>query len=100
MGLLVITNFEPYGQCMKTTAKLITVGNSRGIRLPKKALEESGLTDEVELETGNNEIIIRSKRAIREGWEDAYAQMAKLGEDRLLLGEQPVSEWDKNEWQW
>lgn len=85
---------------MKTTAKIITIGNSRGIRLPKKALEESGLTDEVELETGNNELIIRSKRAIREGWEDAYIKMAQLGEDRLLLGEQPASEWDKNEWLW
>jgi antitoxin MazE len=85
---------------MKTTTKIIIVGNSRGIRLPKKALEESGLTDEVELETGKNEIIIRSKRTIREGWEEAYVQMAKLEEDRLLLGEQPPSDWDKDEWQW
>jgi antitoxin MazE len=85
---------------MRTTAKIISIGNSRGIRIPKKALEESGLTDEVELETGQNELIIRPKKAVREGWEDAYAQMARLGEDRLLLGEQPANDWDKNEWQW
>jgi antitoxin MazE len=85
---------------MKTTARIITIGNSRGIRLPKKALAESGLTDEVELETGDNELIIRSKKAIRHDWEDAYIQMAKLGEDRLLLGDQPASKWDQNDWQW
>ena len=85
---------------MKTTTKIITIGNSRGIRLPKKALEESGLTDEVVLETSDHELVIRPKRAIREGWEDSYIQMAKLQEDSLLLGGQPASDWDKTEWVW
>jgi antitoxin MazE len=85
---------------MKTTAKIITIGNSKGIRIPKQALIESGITVDVELETGPNELIIRSKKSIREGWEDAYAQMAQQGEDQLLLGSEPASDWDNHEWQW
>lgn len=86
MDLLVITFLATEHNVMKTTAKIITIGNSRGIRLPKKALEESGLSDEVELETGHSELTIRSKRTVREGREESYITMAKLGQDRLLLG--------------
>jgi len=85
---------------MKTTAKIIRIGNSQGIRLPKKALEDSGLSGEVELVTGHNELVLRPLRNPREGWEDAYIQMAMHGDDKFLLGEQPASEWDNNEWQW
>ncbi len=85
---------------MKTTAKIIQIGNSRGIRLPKKALDETGLTGEVELVTGYNELVIRPLQKTREGWEESYIQMAKSGDDGLLIGEQPASDWDNNEWQW
>ena len=30
-------------------ARLVRIGNSRGIRLPKPLIEQAGLTDEVEL---------------------------------------------------
>lgn len=85
---------------MKTTTKIIRIGNSQGIRLPKKALEESGLGGEVEIATGQNELIIRPARKAREGWEESYRQMAKNSDDKLLLGEQPISQWDTTEWQW
>ncbi|MBW4061929.1 AbrB/MazE/SpoVT family DNA-binding domain-containing protein [Candidatus Saccharibacteria bacterium] len=85
---------------MKTTAKIIQIGNSRGIRLPKKALDETGLSGEVELITVHNELVIRPLQHTRVGREESYVQMAKNGEDSLLIGEQPASEWDKSEWQW
>jgi antitoxin MazE len=100
MELLVITPQETYSKRMKTTAKIIRIGNSQGIRLPKKALDDSGLSGEVELVTGNNELILRPIRKARDGWEESYIQMAKNGDDTLLVGEQPASEWDNNEWQW
>ncbi len=34
---------------MRTTARLVQIGNSRGVRIPKPLIEEAGLTDEVEL---------------------------------------------------
>lgn len=41
---------------MKT--KIIAIGNSRGVRLPKVLLEESGLTQDVELRVKKGEIRI------------------------------------------
>ncbi len=41
-------------------AKVIKIGNSRGIRIPKSIIEQSGLNDEVELEVRNDQIIIKS----------------------------------------
>ncbi len=85
---------------MKTIAKIIQIGNSRGIRLPKKALDETGLSGEVELVTAHNELVIRPLVKTREGWEESYIQIAKFEDDNLLIGEQPTTDWDKNEWQW
>jgi antitoxin component of MazEF toxin-antitoxin module len=41
---------------MKTS--IITIGNSKGVRIPKPLLEESGLTGEVELKAIRGEIKI------------------------------------------
>lgn len=41
---------------MKTS--IITIGNSKGVRIPKPLLEESGLTGEVELKAVKGEIKI------------------------------------------
>ena len=85
---------------MKTTAKIIKIGNSQGIRLPKKALEDSGLSGEVELTSSYNQLIIRPVRQAREGWEQSYRQMSKNGEDAVLIDNVGESEWDTSEWQW
>lgn len=42
---------------MKT--RLIQIGNSRGVRLPKPLIEEAGLTNEVELEVRDHSLVIR-----------------------------------------
>jgi antitoxin component of MazEF toxin-antitoxin module len=39
-------------------ASIITIGNSKGIRIPKPLLEESGLSGEVELKAVKGEIKI------------------------------------------
>ena len=84
---------------MKT--KLVRIGNSRGIRLPKAVIEQAGLGEEVELDIGEGQIIIRTKRNPREGWEDALEAMAAAGDDQLLDGDlPPQTEWDLKEWQW
>lgn len=41
---------------MKT--KLIPIGNSKGVRLPKPLLLQAGLTDEVELHVQDGAIVI------------------------------------------
>ena len=49
-------------------ARIVRVGNSRGIRLPKPLLEQSGLPDEVEIHAEPGRIIIESAWQARSGW--------------------------------
>lgn len=83
-------------------AKIIKIGNSQGIRIPKVILEQSGLQDEVELEVKDNQLIIRPKRSIRQGWKVAFRLMAEKRDDQLLDEDSisTQSNWDKEEWEW
>ncbi len=82
-------------------ARIIKIGNSQGIRIPKLLLEQSALGEEVELEAQDNQIIIRPATSPRQGWEEAFQRMAERGDDRLL--DQDLTgrtQWDREEWQW
>ncbi len=82
-------------------AKLVRIGNSRGIRLPKAVLEQCGVEDTVELEVQDNRIVIRPAREPRSGWGKAFAAMAEDGDDKLLDADTDLgTEWDKTEWRW
>lgn len=85
---------------MKT--KVIKIGNSRGIRIPKSLIEESGLKSEVELEVYDGQIIIKPVSKTREFWTESFKKMAKNGDDVLLDSEPSLTEqskWDKEEWE-
>ncbi len=82
-------------------ARIIKIGNSQGIRIPKLILEQTKLGEEVELEAQAGQITIRSALAPRQGWEAAFRAMAQHGDDRLLDGETgSLTQWDETEWQW
>ncbi len=85
---------------MKT--KIVKIGNSRGIRIPKSFIDESGLKSEVELEINEGKIIIKPITKPREVWEMAFRKMAKVGDDTLLDSEvlQKQSNWNEEEWEW
>lgn len=85
---------------MKT--KVVKIGNSRGIRIPKSIIHESGLKNEVELEVSDGQIIIKPISKSRESWDAAFKKMAKKQED-ILLDKESIygqSSWDKEEWEW
>ena len=64
---------------MKT--RIVRIGNSQGVRIPKPLLEQSGLGEEVELEVRADEIVIRAGSRPRAGWEEAFRSMADAGDD-------------------
>jgi antitoxin MazE len=85
---------------MKT--KVIKIGNSRGIRIPKSFIDQSGLKNEVELEIEDDKIIIRPISKDREKWEAAFRKMAANNDD-ILLDKDALSvqtKWDNEEWEW
>ena len=67
---------------MKT--KVVKIGNSRGIRIPKSIILRSGLKSEVELEVSDGLIIIKPVSANRKSWDTAFKKMAKNKDDILL----------------
>ena len=81
--------------------RIVKIGNSHGIRIPKLLLDQSNLGEEVELVLQQDQIVIRPVRRVREGWEEAYQAMAERGDDELLDGDAPVpTTWDEEEWEW
>jgi len=80
-------------------SRIVQIGNSRGIRLPKVLLEEAQLTDEVELDAEPGRIVIRRGSPPRAGWAAAARKMRERDEDRLLDHATPTR-FDEKEWQW
>jgi len=85
---------------MKT--KLIRIGNSQGVRIPKPLIEESGITDEIEMILIDDEIVLRSAETTRKNWEASFEKMAEQDDDIILDQKeiQKQSEWDEVEWTW
>lgn len=81
--------------------RIIKIGNSQGVRIPKLFLEQTQLHDDVELELQADQIVIRSARRVREGWDAAFQAMAMQGDDQLLDADTALSTaWDEGEWTW
>jgi len=80
-------------------ARLVRIGNSRGIRLPKPMIEEAGLDEDVEVTVGEGVISIRALRRPREGWGEAAREASRRGDDRLL-DQQTPTRFDDTEWEW
>jgi antitoxin MazE len=79
--------------------RLVKIGNSTGIRIPKVLIDQVGLEGEVEIAVAENELIIRSSTHPRDGWDEQFRAMAKNGDDQLV-DEPLATEWDKKEWTW
>jgi antitoxin MazE len=82
-------------------ARIVRIGNSRGVRIPKPLLERSGLGDEVEIEAEEHQIVIRAARRPRDGWGEAFQAMAAAGDDQPLDDNlESQSSFDAHEWSW
>ncbi len=83
------------------TTRLIKIGNSQGIRIPKLLLEQVGLRDEVQVEVESDRLILRSVPGRRQGWDAQFQRMAEQGDDKLIDGEPLLpTVWEETEWEW
>jgi len=81
---------------MKT--KIVRIGNSRGVRIPKPLLEQAGLEDEVMLRVIEGAIVIEAESLPRAGWDEAAALAHQRGDDELL---DPTStSFEDSDWEW
>jgi antitoxin MazE len=81
-------NIVETGEIMQVTIR--TIGNSRGVVLPKPLLAQAGLADDdaAEMTIEDGAIVLRKAvRPLRAGWADAAKALAAEGGDELVMGE-------------
>ncbi len=61
--------------------KIVPIGNSLGVRLPKNLLQKYGLTDSLVLEETDQGLLLRKKHDEKLSWGDTYKAMACEDED-------------------
>jgi antitoxin MazE len=81
-------------------AKIIQIGNSKGIRLPKSIIADYKMVDEVAIELREDSIVITAiKKDPRAGWEEIYKnadnKLTQVEKDWLNF-EDPIPE----DWTW
>ena len=57
-------------------AKLVAIGNSKGVRIPKALLQRYGLKDSLLIEETERGLLLRNKEENKLSWEDTYKAMA------------------------
>jgi antitoxin MazE len=67
------------------TISLISIGNSKGIRLSKTIIEKYNLQDSIELILEKDHIVLKPKTEARKGWDKAFKKMNENGDDKPLL---------------
>ena len=66
-------------------AKIIRIGNSKGLRLSKTILEKYKIEDKVQLILEKDYLILKPIRDPREGWDEAFQKMHERSDDHLLI---------------
>jgi antitoxin MazE len=84
---------------MGTKTRIVRIGNSQGIRVPKALLDQAQLPEEVELYAEPGRLLVRASRRPREGWAETAKAMRARGDDTLLDGPTPTR-FDDKDWRW
>lgn len=81
-------------------AHIVKIGNSQGIRLPKPILEQTGLTNVVDLRVEGRSIVLSpADPHPRAGWAEEAQLMHQRGDD-ALMDPSRATVFDKTEWEW
>lgn len=84
---------------MTIKTRIVRIGNSQGIRVPRPLLEQARLPEEVELSAEPGRLVVRAARAPRDGWAEAARTIRVRGEDGLLDAPTATT-FEAEEWTW
>ena len=76
--------------------QVVKIGNSKGIRIPKSLLNQYNFEEKVVVDLKEEGLLIKPKK-VRDGWAESFKEMAKNGDDRLILGDFK-NVFDEEEW--
>jgi len=54
----------------------------------------------VEIQVVDDQIVIKPATHPRQGWAAQFQEMAQQQEDRLLIDDSGMTDWDEEEWEW
>jgi antitoxin MazE len=84
---------------MTTKTRIVQIGNSRGIRVPKVLLDQADLPEEVELRAEPGRLVVSAATRPRAGWAAKARSMRQRGDD-VLLDEATSTRFDATDWRW
>lgn len=80
--------------------RLVQIGNSKGICLPKKVIEQFSFTDEIEAEIKKDGLLLKKKTKPRAGWkEQILKDIKENGPPEMLIPDNIQNDFDVSEWQ-
>lgn len=79
--------------------RLVSIGNSRGVRIPKAILEQCGLENRVIVTVREDGLLLSPPRP-RAGWEEALLAAGVPTEDEFDDLRGVGNAFDDGEWQW
>ena len=81
-------------------SRIVKIGNSHGVRIPKVLLEQLNFTSDVELEVQDAQLIVRATTTARSNWAAQFERMAAENDDVLLDPSTPPTDWEERAWEW
>ena len=84
---------------MNMKTRLVRIGNSRGLHLPKSLIEKAGLKDEVEVTLLDGVLIVTSAEHPRKGWEAAVSLLLERRDDHVFE-KSAATRFDTEGWEW
>lgn len=79
---------------------LVSIGNSKGVRIPASVIKECGLGNELEMRVENGVVVLAPARGVRDGWGAAFEKMAAAGDDAPVITEAVENDFDTEDWTW
>ena len=96
---MILTFYRNYFIITYMKLNIITIGNSKGVRIPSAVLKQCNIVKELDLEVKDNKIILKPvKNKPRDGWGNAFKLMRRRNDDALIIDDALVL--DGENWEW
>ena len=80
--------------------KLINIGNSKGLRLPKTIIQQYKIGEDLQIELQEDGILLKPLTKPRTGWSEQFETAVKPIEKQEKNWIEARNRFDKEEWTW
>ncbi len=78
------------------------MGKSLGVRIPKTIINQVGFRENTNLvfKVTDKGLLISPNRQNRQGWNEIFKTTSSRQKEQLIISEEIVNQFEKDEWQW